>query len=348
MTRIALATGYISQNVGNGFFELGAAALLERAVGRENLFFVQDVPANWTLWRKSNGVQQNWWNVISRLDVDAFVFQGPTLTGTFETIWDEVLGSLRRANIEPIMLSIGFSKFTQFERDQAVRMIRKHGVSTIFTRDERTFDYLEPVGATYSGIDSAFFVPWAYSPPKITGGPFLLSCFEATPEPLDLIHRIVGENAESALQTPRRSGVFSKRHSSAYASQLLRRSARTTSIGPFEVVRPVHRTNPPIHARMFKDANSIATDEPFTYLNLYANTAFTVTDRVHAAVATIAYGNKAMLLSETPRRSLLERVGVTFPMREPMSVDPAWLEAQRISELDALSKALGVRPRSTT
>lgn len=346
MTTIALASGYISQNVGNAFFELGASALLRRAVGKENVYLIQDVPANWTLWRKSKGIQGNWWNVLERLDVDAFVFEGPTLTENFEVVWDEILGSLRRANIEPIMLSIGFSRYTEEERTQAVRVIRRHGLSTIFTRDERTFDMLDAVHPTYSGIDSAFFMPWAYTPPKLTGEKYVVSCFEAQSEPIDVIADLLDEprvkvDKDASFFSSLKDRVASLGHSSAYASQIVRTPSLIGRIGSFEIVRPVHRTNPAVHARMFKDANSIASDEPFTYLTVYSNGEFTVTDRVHAMVATLAYGRPALLISDTPRRSLLERIGASFPMTGLFTVNQDVLEKERLKELDALKSRLG-------
>jgi polysaccharide pyruvyl transferase WcaK-like protein len=345
MTKVALASGYISQNVGNAFFQLGAYGLLSQVVGRENVFLVQDVPANWTLWKKSKGNQTNWWNVLERLDVDAFVFQGPTLTENFEKVWDDVLTRLRKANIEPIMLSIGFSRYTSDERVQALKLIKKHGLSTIFTRDQRTFDMLEPVRPSYSGIDSAFFMPWAYQPAPLKGASYLASCFEAGNEPLATIDRITGEQRRTGHRVLRARLVDKLSdfgHSPAYASQILRSGYSNEQSGAHEIVRPVHRTNPAVHARMFKDKNTIASDEPFTYLSVYANAEFTITDRVHAAVATLAYGRPAMLLSETPRRALLERIGIRFPMTEPVSADLDALETERSNEADALRGALGL------
>ena len=343
MTKVALASGYISQNVGNAFFELGAYALLSRCVGIGNVFPIQDVPANWTLWRKANGIQPKWWNILERLDVDAFVFQGPTLTENFEVVWDGVLGRLRAANIEPVMLSIGFSKYTQEEQRQAVRMIKKHGIVSIFTRDTRTYEMLSSVNPTYSGIDSAFFAPWAYMPPRLNGPDYIVSCFESMDEPLGLIDRLTNHSRDDSRSLCR-SSLLTKlaalTQSSAYMRQAIRGPNSASMSGPYEIVRTVHRTNPAVHVRMFKDANSIASDEPFTYLTTYANASFTVTDRVHAAVATLAYGRPAMMLSETPRRALLERVGIGFPMTAPVELASENLESERRRELQELSAVL--------
>ncbi len=341
--KVALACGYISQNIGNAFFELGASALLERAIGRENIAYIQDLPANWTLWSKARGNQRTWWNIIERLEVDAFIFQGPTLTENFESIWDGFLAGLKRVGVEPVMLSIGFSRYSSEEQRQALRLIDRHGIRTVFTRDHRSFEMLAPVEPTYSGIDSSFFVPWAYQPPRIKGDAYVASCFEASREPTAVIEALIENGGHivterSQMGTPDR--VASRGHSAAYLSHLFRRGSRAGSIAGRQIVRPVHRTNPALQLRMFKDMNAIASDEPFTYLTIYANSEFTITDRVHAAVATLAYGGRAVLLAETPRRSLLERVGITFPMTGLQSLKADKIEEERTNELAALRVAL--------
>jgi hypothetical protein len=69
-----------------------------------------------------------------------------------------------------------------------------------------------------------------------------------------------------------------------------------------------HRTNPHLSFITFRRPNSVASDEPYTYLGMYRAADLTVTDRVHAAAATLAAGGQAVIRTETPRARLLDRV----------------------------------------
>ncbi len=65
----------------------------------------------------------------------------------------------------------------------------------------------------------------------------------------------------------------------------------------------------PIRPEFLVNANTLVSDIPHDYLTLYAHADETHTDRVHACVATLAYGGLAKLYHPTPRGSLFESVG---------------------------------------
>jgi hypothetical protein len=77
-------------------------------------------------------------------------------------------------------------------------------------------------------------------------------------------------------------------------------------------------------------ANAVASDEPYTYLTIYAAVHLTLSDRVHACVATMAYGNKAMLFNESTRRDVLfESVGAGAIRERPCAVSRDLIDDQR-------------------
>ena len=51
------------------------------------------------------------------------------------------------------------------------------------------------------------------------------------------------------------------------------------------------------------------SEVPDGYLNLYKNTALNFTDRVHSAVASLAFGKPTRLFSKSKRANLFARVG---------------------------------------
>ena len=73
-------------------------------------------------------------------------------------------------------------------------------------------------------------------------------------------------------------------------------------------------------------------DTPPGFLIAYANSLLTLSNRVHANVATLSYGNKAMYFSDSKRAKLLDRVGLNEIYNKPMSLSKEVLD----NELNSL------------
>jgi len=81
--------------------------------------------------------------------------------------------------------------------------------------------------------------------------------------------------------------------------------------------------------------NTLISDIPEDYLTLYANVQETHSDRVHACVASLTYGNKAKLYSQTPRKALFEKVGLSNITQNVSSINQdhlAELKATQIAQ----------------
>jgi hypothetical protein len=73
---------------------------------------------------------------------------------------------------------------------------------------------------------------------------------------------------------------------------------------------------------------TLVSDVPEDYLTLYSQVTETHSDRVHACVASMAYGNKARLYSKTPRKALFAKVGA-----EKVTEKVCQLDLAKLSEL---------------
>lgn len=60
----------------------------------------------------------------------------------------------------------------------------------------------------------------------------------------------------------------------------------------------------------FHEADTLISDQPTDYLNLYGNCRVVHSDRVHACIAALAYGKRCKLHSDTVRAMLFKRVGI--------------------------------------
>lgn len=338
----ALAFGYWSQNIGNAFFQVGGFALLSRLFG-QNVFPIQDIPMHWTLHRKRTGNPERWWNVISKVEADYVFFQGPSLDVNVNQGLDATLSELAHRGVEPVLLSTGFLYYNDDEIAAAKKLIDKHKIRIVVTRDRPTYEALGD-RASFCGIDSAFFVPWAFTPATLVGSLYIAMNFERMLEPWSRICLPNGERptglTNRALLQPTFDNLSKRSQAISYVFQHGRKRYNSRQAGPYDIVRLVHRSNPVDMRRFFFDANSVVADEPYTYLSVYANAQSVYTDRVHAAVAAIAYDVPVQMFSATPRRALLERVGLTFPTNEPQLVDQAKLDGFREEERSYLEQAL--------
>jgi hypothetical protein len=73
---------------------------------------------------------------------------------------------------------------------------------------------------------------------------------------------------------------------------------------------------------------------------LYANTKATFSNRVHACVATLAYGKPAKLFSNSPRAYLLDRLGAVNIRKELIKIDTAWLKQEKSAMIDFLRQVV--------
>ena len=69
-----------------------------------------------------------------------------------------------------------------------------------------------------------------------------------------------------------------------------------------------HHSHPGLRHNPFTKGRTFYSELPEDYLNLYANSKTVYSDRVHACVATLAFGNTACLMDNTPRARLFDVV----------------------------------------
>ena len=332
MTRIALVAGGWGQNIGNAFFNLGGRHLLEEAGG--NVQVLQDDPSYWTFRNQRRGAYKNAFDLIAALEIDLLVLQGPLFTETFPHIWRERLRSFRAMGTRWAVISGAFRKYTGAEVSAITDVFKVNRPEFVITRDVLSAEMLRSRGITaWTGIDSAFFISDVVPAVQLRRShPAIVTfCFDHFSEP-DLIkdeHGSIRLGGVRYRPSVRRVAEAAARRGKAwsYVYRPFDRRQLPSDIGGTTIVRPEHRTNPHIPIKIYQQPNGIASDEPWTYLSLYSVTDLTFTDRVHACVATLAYGRPAMLYNPTTRRSeLFAAVGVPEIQDRPVVVERLHLE----------------------
>ncbi|ADE55003.1 polysaccharide pyruvyl transferase family protein [Coraliomargarita akajimensis] len=355
MKRIAVVSGFWGTNIGNAFFNVGGKYIAEQMFPGESVEWIQDQPGYWTFWDQEQGNQPNDLVLLQYLECDAIVIQGPLFTTTFRKLWEPTFKALKARGTKLIFLSAALFRFTDEEKEQNLRFLEEIQPDIICTRDRPSYEVFKDCApATYAGIDSAFFCPRAYRPFELSLKPYIAVNYDRFPEPDISYVKGAGKDlpaggyerefealdAKWGLRYPaRQMKLAHKGKKQSYLGALLDRRKLPESIGEYTVVRPEHRFNPHINWKIYKQPNAVCSDEPFTYLTVYAGSSLTITDRVHACVATLAYGNPAILYKHSPRGQLFDRLGLGDVGERVRTLDPKLLEQEQEAELAFLKEA---------
>ncbi len=344
-----MLTGYWSTNIGNAFFQLGAEYALNRAYPGAHVFLIGDQPGYWNTRR---GNPSNALDYVKHLDLDAVVVLGPYVRPEMEGITGQMLRAQHRKGAKIIVLAAGMMQYDKETIALSRRLMAECPPHIFTTRDRETYEALGDLAVhAYDGVDVATFVPEVF--PKIPTdlGPYVVFNFDQIPEPVigpkEEFKGRVGRSFEFEGRTwcvrqPRRRTEWSYRaRAYPFLDALLLAEVRPGSVGGLPVLRTDHRYNPFLPSKTYHNPNTYAGDVPFTYLNMYGHSTLTLSNRVHACVATVSYGNPAMLFSNTPRAYLLKRLGLDAIRERPQRIDMGFL----LHEKAALIGWLGARLR---
>lgn len=346
--RIALVSGFWGQNIGNAFFNLGGHWILEEAFGPSAVGFLQDQPGYRTFHSKKSGNPRNAHDLLGDADVDLLVLQGPLLTTTALDLWGKTLHRLRARGASWLYLGAGLFKYSTKERNAALTFLREFPPIAVSTRDATTADAIADLGVpVHSGIDSAFALPNAVRPVQmIPSNRFRIALsFDRYPEPTFYSHPKgfeVGQGRFAYTQPQLQQRLSKMGKWQAYIGAFLDRSPRVIPFADTEIVRLAHRTNPFVKWKVYQHADTIASDEPWTYLTVYSSVDLVLSDRVHACVAAVAYGNPAMLFSPSPRAALFEAVGASDIRQRPVTVPRERIEHRLAAVIDFLRTTVQV------
>lgn len=346
--RIALVCGGWGQNIGNAFFNIGGHYVLSEVFGQGQVGFHQDQPNYRTLHNKFKGNPVNYVDLISYMDIDYVVLQGPVFNPWIYVSWAKTFKALKRRGVKIAFLSSAFFKFRDKEYATVRGFLEEFPPAFISTRDSRSYEILKgffPKLPIFDGIDSGFFlnrtaVPFGTSAFE----PFCAFTFDRYSEPTFMKSAPDPKKYESKkvwiLNKTYYAAVPKFLHNSghkskiwAYIGDYFDRRRHADKIDGFNIVRPEHRSYPHITYKIYRHPNATASDDPWTYVNIYGNATFTLSDRVHACVASLTYGKQAMLFTPSPRSSLFDRVGVESIREQLCTLDLDFLTEQQEKEI---------------
>jgi hypothetical protein len=345
-----IVTGYWSTNIGNSFFQLGAEYMLRQAFPNDRVVLLSDQPGYWNV---KIGNPANSLDYLAHVEMDYLVIQGPYLRPEYPNIWAQTLRKLKERGVKIIVLSAGMMDYSKEMVEQARQWLTEIPPHIFITRDSETYKFFGDL-ATHAmdGVDVATYVTDLHHPLSTTLPPYVIFNFDQIPEPTVSIDntKSIQKNEEIIqfndtklrFRFPNRELNLARKHK-AYLflkSLLPIKNTAPESIADKLIIRTDHRFNPMLLQKSYAAPKSFVSDIPQTYLNLYANTEATFSNRVHACVATLAYGKPAKLFSNSPRAYLLNRLGATNIRKELTTIDTEWLKSEKSEMINFLRQSV--------
>ena len=338
--RVAYSTGFWCTNVGNAFYSLGVEYVLKNILGDENVSVVSDYQTYTTAYGSRLFPSKKQLNYLTKLDVDYLVLAGPVLSKYFLGLWEDILVELESKGVRYIILSAGMMKMNEESVKACSEFFAKHPPYILTSRDKETFDtFGKYADNAYDGFCFSFFAPDYFHPAKISEKFFTMN-FDKISEPflsVDELHGAKSFELCGKTYYYKQVGLLPKlasntdRFSDAliYLSSVFPQRKRPSVVGDYSIYRTDHRFHPHYRNKIYSQANTLCADIPYGYLELYANSELTMSDRVHACAVTLAFGHSAMLFVKTNRCGLLERVGAAGISERPVSLDMAALNKEK-------------------
>lgn len=333
---IILFTSVFYNNIGNGFIDLGAEATINSARPTDSLLIKLSQCANFAAtmdWkfrlREFPGVRFVWdnlmrrfakqlhdkaYNVVKTQNVismaliskcDFFIVPGCVLTVPFFTIYGNLLTEKAAQGSKIVFLGASGNHYTDHEVSFVKSYLEKLKPHGMMFRDSVAYNaYRSCCPATYNGIDNVFFVNRIGIPEIST-----------TMDPYYVLNFDLKENQKIAAEL------------------------KDKELKGENIIYTNHKPYPWSSVTKEVKKGVMISDYPLDYLAIYRNVKATYSDRVHACIPTLSFGNYARLYSRSPRKALFENVGLTDIGSKPVRL--FGLEEYQEAQIKFLKNLLG-------
>lgn len=306
-------------SIGNAFIDFGSMYALKKAVEESNVMLSSNFPRSFL----SRGFISNRLRILdfSILDKTNNLLDVREIANTEYIV---LSGEILSANWIKLCIPISFFKkdakiiihggggcaYTGQEFKTVRDFLRRINLYAFISRDEKIFKAYNGIAQhSFNGIDCGFYARDYFNPVTLNLPKYITLTFDKIEEP--------------KLNNEQRMIV---RTHHAYWSQC----------GLLKKFFCFNRQN-------FSKKNTLISDLPEDYLNIYFNTEETHSDRVHACVPTLAFGKPAKLYTETSRAALFDKVNAGSVRNKLTKPDFKKIEKEKDRQIRFLSEILNTR-----
>ncbi len=314
-------------NIGNAFIDYGSQYSLRTAFPNANIYFASELP-RW-FFKMHDKQLDNSIDIAELIDADVLVVSGMVFCDAFIELEGPVLERLSNIGVKIILNGCGCAFYGSEEKNRFKKYLQKLDVIGFISRDEYTFEnFKDCFDKVHNGIDCGFFVSDAFKSAPFRVRDYSVYTFDSINEPqIDTHLKIIRahHSCSKFFTAPEENNLlYLNRH---------RRIAKLAEKTGFLSLKKAENVE-------FQTSNTLISDIPDDYLNLYANAYSVYSDRVHACVAALAFGKYARLYSTSPRAALFDRVGASKISESLVKLDAAFLNREKKSQLSFLNSII--------
>lgn len=325
MSSALFPSSHWGSNIGNVFFYLGTEYILREAGGVRVI--PHDLPPAKAFGLTDDQVKNDVGYGYRLGKSDYLVLDGPMFDLSFRRLFGPYLKRAKELGTKVVLMSAGGINYSEAEVAHCREVLKEFPPYILTTRDRQTFqNYGDLCERSYDAICSAWFAPDAYPGFEVADErSYVTVCFDHAREP-DIELPSLGALAAGEFGGIKISPVM---HSKLTKVSRLSQRGLSEDINGYQIIRPCHQVLNRQNWRLFYKPNCFCSQTPYGYLNLYRNTKLTITDRLHASVATLAYGNPARLFIKSKRTHLLDRVNIGNVCSEVVRMDLDYLRDEK-------------------
>ncbi|MBC8505952.1 MAG: polysaccharide pyruvyl transferase family protein [Chloroflexi bacterium] len=290
-------------NIGDAFYQGALLNLLRNLRPFDEVSTLDGPPGR--SFRHDGRFRENIFDIRIHYAADIWCFSGPILNDRFMERYAPLIVELRSAGKQYMMLSCAGPHNCESRRDIKA-FLRQYPPIAFSTRSEITYEqYRDISDDSYNGVCAAFFSSFLFTPP-IERKKWIVSSFYSGLEPdISFTTFLDGSIDIDSVQIKEKKYPLWRiiRH-----IEWLRPFPE--DVAGYKIIRPVHDLSYKFGHMNFGKPNSYLSPDPFSYLSIYAASDLTISDRIHACVASLSFGNPAIVCGKWDRIDLMSRMGI--------------------------------------
>lgn len=327
-------------NIGNAFVQIGINNALDKILGDDqgDIYRYGSI-SDFLFWQRN--LSCNNLNIAEMADFDYVFIGGMTQCHDYFASVEKLLSKFIEKGTKIIIAGGGAGLYSDEEVDAVRKWMKSIPIYGFISRDHYSYEaFADLAEHSFDGIDSAFFLPDGFKPIPFKIPEFNIVNFDIIDEPsvsnyLDLSGKLIEKN----------NGVLGSIISSLKAKGTSTNGSNVPMVLDMNgklLIRTHHAPWPGIASeKHFEHQGTLISDLPSDYLNLYSQTNITYSDRIHACIATLAFGNEAMLFGkENPRIRMFERIGAGELLERPVRADMEYLNELKEKQINFLRKLI--------
>lgn len=294
-------------NVGDGWYQYSLYYLIKKIFPHAKVVMGEG-PVRRAFRIKNEMQHKNALNLLDWKSADIHIFSGPMLKSLIKD-YGLAIQKLKERGENYAFISVSGTAVTEDQKKEISEFLNKYPPILFSTRDRETFNnFKDVVNNAYDGICTAFLVNKTMDLDIINfDQKFFISSFYTQNEPEFVLK---GNFCIENIQVNQRNNIYNLPYK--YSRHLNYKLPQQAALDGYKIIRLVQDLNTKFNHINFSLPNSFISFNPISYLEVIKSAEFVISDRVHACAISLACGNPARFMFETPRAGIFDRLNFDY------------------------------------